>query len=768
MANNYVDNIKKKLSGIFYAFDIHDKRFPDNVKGTANTTTLLTVDTDGIVGSHDVSPSITDTDGTSSAGPKLEISVAGVSSSKTELNKASTSVYGVTKLSSTASSTEETLAATPKGVQAAINALDYSDTADSTKYVSEVDETDGKISVTRASFSPSISITAGDANNAPKVNVTVAGNSGTAQTITTASTSVYGVTKLSSSVSNDNTTAITPAAVADAIASNTGDYISNNGDPFTSYNELVTYSAQHASEITNNDYAIVTGTDGDNTYYDRYKATVSGSTITWSKEYRINNSSFSTAQWDAINSGITSSGVTKLNGIAAGAEVNIQSNWSETNTSSDAFILNKPVIPTATSDLTNDSNFVSDASYIHTDNNYTTAEKNKLAGIASGAEVNVQADWNVTSTSSDAFIKNKPSLATVAISGSYNDLSNKPTIPIVNNGTLTIQRNGTDIATFTANQSAASTADIAVPTATSDLTNDSNFVVDASYVHTDNNFTSTEKTKLSGIASGAEVNQNAFSNVVIGSTTIAADTKTDTLTLVAGSNVALTPDATNDKITIAATDTTYSSKAAASGGTDVSLVTTGEKYTWNNKSNLAIGTTSTTAAAGNHTHTTSISAGGTSTVDLAADTSYTLTAGGTSVVFKTPANTGAVTGVKGNAESTYRTGDVNITPANIGAATSGHTHTVSIATSTGTSQITLAYNTKYVLTAGGSTFIFTTPPGSTSTSAYFVSTTLTTPVGTYAPADYYGQFFIDMDGRVWYATTNTSASEWKLIKSVWT
>ena len=28
------------------------------------------------------------------------------------------------------------------------------------------------------------------------------------------------------------------------------------------------------------------------------------------------------------------------------------------------------------------------------------------------------------------------------------------------------------------------------------------------------------------------------------------------------------------------TDTTYESKTAASGGTDVSLVTTGEKYTW--------------------------------------------------------------------------------------------------------------------------------------------------------------------------------------------
>lgn len=64
----------------------------------------------------------------------------------------------------------------------------------------------------------------------------------------------------------------------------------------------------------------------------------------------------------------------------------------------------------------------------------------------------------------------------------------------------------------------------------------------------------TDKTKLDGIATGAEVNQNAFSNVKVGSTTVAADTKTDTLELVAGSNVTLTPDATNDKVTISATD----------------------------------------------------------------------------------------------------------------------------------------------------------------------------------------------------------------------
>ena len=180
-------------------------------------------------------------------------------------------------------------------------------------------------------------------------------------------------------------------------------------------------------------------------------------------------------------------------------------------------------VPTKTSELTNNSNFVADASYVHTDNNYTTTEKNKLSGIAAGAEVNVQANWTQTTTTADDYIKNKPSLATVATSGSYNDLSNKPTIPAaqvqsnwtqttttavdyiknkptlatvatsgsyndlsnkptiptVNNATLTIQKNGSTVKTFTANASSNVTANITVPTKTSDITNDSDFTTKA-------------------------------------------------------------------------------------------------------------------------------------------------------------------------------------------------------------------------------------------------------------------------------------------------
>jgi hypothetical protein len=53
---------------------------------------------------------------------------------------------------------------------------------------------------------------------------------------------------------------------------------------------------------------------------------------------------------------------------------------------------------------------VQDPNYVHTDNNYTDSDEAKLAGIEAGAEVNVQADWNESDSSSDSFIKNKPTI----------------------------------------------------------------------------------------------------------------------------------------------------------------------------------------------------------------------------------------------------------------------------------------------------------------------------------------------------------------------
>ena len=71
-----------------------------------------------------------------------------------------------------------------------------------------------------------------------------------------------------------------------------------------------------------------------------------------------------------------------------------------------------------------------------------------------------------------------------------------------------------------------------------------------------------DKKKLDGIASGAEVNQNAFANVKVGSNTIQADAKQDTLELAAGANISLVGDANNDKVTIRVTGKVASASQA--------------------------------------------------------------------------------------------------------------------------------------------------------------------------------------------------------------
>ncbi len=159
-------------------------------------------------------------------------------------------------------------------------------------------------------------------------------------------------------------------------------------------------------------------------------------------------------------------------------------------------------------------------------------------------------------------ITGKPSFATVATTGNYNDLNNRPTIPtsLPTPNSLTF----TGATTGTWNGSAAKTVNI--PTYSNASTSSAGLM------------SASDKSKLNGIAGGAEVNQNAFSNVVVGSTTIAADSKTDTLTLTAGSNITLTPNATNDSITISASGSSYSLPLASNntrGGIKLSSSTQG-------------------------------------------------------------------------------------------------------------------------------------------------------------------------------------------------
>ena len=107
-----------------------------------------------------------------------------------------------------------------------------------------------------------------------------------------------------------------------------------------------------------------------------------------------------------------------------------------------------------------------------------------------------------------------------------------------------------------------------------------------------------DKKKLDGIASGAEVNQNAFANVKVGSTTIQADSKQDTLTLAAGTNISLVGDANNDKVTIGVTGKVASATKATQDSAGQTINTTYVKGVTANNATLTItkgnGSTSTT------------------------------------------------------------------------------------------------------------------------------------------------------------------------------
>lgn len=110
---------------------------------------------------------------------------------------------------------------------------------------------------------------------------------------------------------------------------------------------------------------------------------------------------------------ISDTNITKLNGIQSGAEVNVQANWNETDTTSDSYILNKPTIPDLTNYYTKTEVDSELGGKVDKQTGYSLisdANITKLNGIAAGAEVNVQADWNETNVNADSYILNKPTI----------------------------------------------------------------------------------------------------------------------------------------------------------------------------------------------------------------------------------------------------------------------------------------------------------------------------------------------------------------------
>ena len=213
----------------------------------------------------------------------------------------------------------------------------------------------------------------------------------------------------------------------------------------------------------------------------------------------------------SVTNEFTDAHETKLDGIEDGAEANVQPNWNEVDTNSDAFIQNKPTlfsgdygdltsqpfIPDETdiydytagfitdgNGITIDENDTSNTITISVTNEFTDAHETKLDSIEDNAQVNIQSDWTETDISSDAFIQNKPTL----FSGSYGDLTDVPPMPD--------ELTESDIYDFNLDI-------IAEGTGIDLVTNDSDNTITISVT---NEFTDAHETKLDGIEDGAEVN----------------------------------------------------------------------------------------------------------------------------------------------------------------------------------------------------------------------------------------------------------------------
>ena len=163
---------------------------------------------------------------------------------------------------------------------------------------------------------------------------------------------------------------------------------------------------------------------------------------------------YATKQWVDDKNYITSA---DLSNYATKEELNIKANTADL--ANVAFsgsyndLTDKPISPEIP---TNISYFVNDVGYL--------TEHQDISGKQDVIDSSHKLSASLVS-----------GLSSVATSGSYNDLSNRPTIPTVNNGVLTIKRNSTSIGTFSANSSSNVSVDISVPTNTNQLTNGAGF-----------------------------------------------------------------------------------------------------------------------------------------------------------------------------------------------------------------------------------------------------------------------------------------------------
>ena len=292
---------------------------------------------------------------------------------------------------------------------------------------------------------------------------------------------------------------------------------------------------------------------------------------------------------------------------------------------------NKPTIPTKTSQLTNDSGFITSTpvTSVAGKTGAVTLSKSDvgLGNVGNFKAVSTVASQNLTDTEKSN-ARTNIGAGTSSFSGNYADLSNTPTIPTkvsqLTNDSGYTTNTGT-ITGITMNGDVKGTSGVVNLGAVLTEHQDISGKADVSHTHTITNIsdltaTATELNYCDGVTSNIQTQLNNTVKLS-GNQTIDGNKTFEGVIRLTDPEASLTPSIYTDE-------------------TNRLKMSIGEKLCWMDPNG--------------HFN---------SSVDGVLIGENTL-------------STYGVTGIKGNAESSYRKGNVNITPANIGAAASSHTHTV--------------------------------------------------------------------------------------------
>ena len=269
---------------------------------------------------------------------------------------------------------------------------------------------------------------------------------------------------------------------------------------------------------------------------------------------------------------------------------------------------NKTVTATEKSTWNSKQDAINDLSTIRTNAEAGAGAATTIAGY--GDIVTHNADEFLTEHQDISGKANIADLATVATSGSYADLLNKPTIPTVNDAEIEIQKNGTKVDSFTLNQTLNKAINIAIPTTAADvsaLPDSTKYAASLSLSVDPDTYVITGQLKDqdgNNLGTAGTIDLPLESVVVSGSYN--SSTKKVVLTLKDGSTVEFS---IADLISGLQTEITSTNKLSADlikDGTTNKTVTATEKATWNAKQAAIsdLGTIRTNASNGASAYTT--------------------------------------------------------------------------------------------------------------------------------------------------------------------